>query len=111
MVLVSPLISVDDLAARPDDPSIRIVDCRWYLGRPGDGRTGFDLDHQVIYELHVRGFSMTNPAVNVTHNSVHVQGFTDWMQSTYYSNTFNFANYLPSLRLQWRNLRLRTVAE
>ncbi|HYC07514.1 MAG TPA: sulfurtransferase [Candidatus Binatia bacterium] len=40
------LIAARDLAARlarPDD--IRVVDVRWYLGRPGDGRRAFDEGH------------------------------------------------------------------
>jgi thiosulfate/3-mercaptopyruvate sulfurtransferase len=45
MVLVDPLISVDALAIRLDDPTIRIVDCRWYLGRPGDGRRAYEMGH------------------------------------------------------------------
>src|SRR6476659_7501408 len=45
MVLASPLIDVDALQSRLDDPSIRIVDCRWYLGRPGDGRRAYEAGH------------------------------------------------------------------
>lgn len=41
----SPLISVDTLAARLDDPRVLIVDTRWYLGQPGDGRTAYDAGH------------------------------------------------------------------
>ena len=40
-----PLISVDDLAARLEDPGVRVVDCRWYLGRPGEGRLAYDSGH------------------------------------------------------------------
>jgi thiosulfate/3-mercaptopyruvate sulfurtransferase len=40
-----PLVSVDDLVARLGDPSLRVVDCRWYLGRPGDGRAAYDAGH------------------------------------------------------------------
>lgn len=40
-----PLISVADLARRLDEPAIRIVDCRWYLGRPGAGRAAYDASH------------------------------------------------------------------
>ena len=36
--LDGPLVSVDAVAAALDDPALRLVDCRWYLGRPGDGR-------------------------------------------------------------------------
>jgi thiosulfate/3-mercaptopyruvate sulfurtransferase len=39
------LISVEQLAQRIDDPAIRIVDIRWYLGRPGDGRAAYDAGH------------------------------------------------------------------
>ncbi len=28
-----------------DDPGLRIVDCRWYLGQPGAGRTAYDAGH------------------------------------------------------------------
>jgi thiosulfate/3-mercaptopyruvate sulfurtransferase len=47
MVLASPLISVDALAGLIDagDRRLRIVDCRWYLGRPGDGRLAYDAGH------------------------------------------------------------------
>ena len=41
----NPLISAVDLVARLDDPTVRIVDCRWYLGRPGDGRQAYDAGH------------------------------------------------------------------
>jgi thiosulfate/3-mercaptopyruvate sulfurtransferase len=44
-VAIHPLICVDDLAARLGDPMIRIVDCRWYLGRPGDGRVAYETGH------------------------------------------------------------------
>ena len=36
----SPLISVEALAAAIDDPALRVVDVRWYLGKPGAGREG-----------------------------------------------------------------------
>jgi thiosulfate/3-mercaptopyruvate sulfurtransferase len=39
------LTSVRDLAARLDDPALRIVDARWYLGRPGEGRVAYDAGH------------------------------------------------------------------
>jgi thiosulfate/3-mercaptopyruvate sulfurtransferase len=39
------LISAAVLAARIDDPTIRIVDARWYLGRPGDGRDAYEAGH------------------------------------------------------------------
>ena len=41
----SPLITVAALAELVDDPPTRIVDCRWYLGRPGEGRTAYDQGH------------------------------------------------------------------
>ncbi len=41
----SPLISAADLAARSGDPHLRIVDVRWYLGRPGDGRRAYEAGH------------------------------------------------------------------
>jgi thiosulfate/3-mercaptopyruvate sulfurtransferase len=40
-----PLVSVDWLAARAADPWLRIVDCRWYLGRPGAGRAAYEAGH------------------------------------------------------------------
>ena len=43
--LVGPLVSVAALAAALEDPGLRVVDCRWYLGRPGDGRLAYDAGH------------------------------------------------------------------
>lgn len=40
-----PLISVHDLARRLGDGSLRIVDCRWYLGRPGAGLAAYGEGH------------------------------------------------------------------
>ena len=48
-----------------------------------------------VTDSHING-SMTNPVVNLISGGYHVQGFTDWMQSTYYSNSLNFARFLPS---------------
>jgi len=39
------LITADQLAARVQDLAVRIVDVRWYLGRPGEGRTAYDAGH------------------------------------------------------------------
>jgi thiosulfate/3-mercaptopyruvate sulfurtransferase len=39
------LISPEDLATRIDDPDLRIVDVRWYLGQPGQGRLAYDHGH------------------------------------------------------------------
>lgn len=39
------LISADQLAARAGDPGLRVVDVRWYLGRPGEGRVAYDAGH------------------------------------------------------------------
>ena len=39
------LISVDDLAARMSAPDLRVVDVRWYLKRPGDGRRAYREGH------------------------------------------------------------------
>jgi thiosulfate/3-mercaptopyruvate sulfurtransferase len=39
------LISVDELAARLDDPNVRVADVRWYLNRPGAGRERYDAGH------------------------------------------------------------------
>ena len=48
-VTTSPLISVDELAARllgvDRDPILRVCDVRWYLGRPGDGRAAYAAGH------------------------------------------------------------------
>ena len=64
MPLPDPLISVADLAARLDDPRLRIVDCRWYLGRPGDGRLAYEAGHipGAIY-LDVDGDLAASPEV------------------------------------------------
>lgn len=40
-----PLIAPEALRARLDDPDLRIVDVRWYLGRPGEGRAAYDRGH------------------------------------------------------------------
>lgn len=39
------IVSVDQLAARLDDPNTRIVDVRWYLNRPTAGREAYDAGH------------------------------------------------------------------
>ena len=44
-MVAGPLVSVAALAAALDDPALRIVDCRWYLGRPGDGLRAYDAGH------------------------------------------------------------------
>ena len=41
----SPLISVEALAPRIGDPDLVLVDVRWYLGRPGDGRAAYEAGH------------------------------------------------------------------
>lgn len=41
----SPLVSVEALAARLDDPGLRVVDVRWVLGEPGKGRQAYDAGH------------------------------------------------------------------
>jgi thiosulfate/3-mercaptopyruvate sulfurtransferase len=41
----SPLISLEALATRLGDPNLRIVDSRWYLGRPGDGLRAYEAGH------------------------------------------------------------------
>ncbi|HMD12625.1 MAG TPA: sulfurtransferase [Marmoricola sp.] len=43
--LPGPLVSVAWLADAIADPSLRVVDCRWYLGRPGEGRAAYDAGH------------------------------------------------------------------
>ena len=39
------LIAVDALRDRIADPGLRLVDVRWYLGRPGDGRRAYEAGH------------------------------------------------------------------
>ena len=39
------LISPEELAARIDEPDLRIVDVRLYLGKPGAGRAAYDAGH------------------------------------------------------------------
>jgi thiosulfate/3-mercaptopyruvate sulfurtransferase len=39
------LISPEELASRIDEPDLRIVDLRWYLGKPGAGRAAYDAGH------------------------------------------------------------------
>jgi len=39
--LTSPLISTAELAERLEDADLRIVDARWYLGKPGAGRAAY----------------------------------------------------------------------
>ena len=41
----SGLISAKELHGLLDDPLLRIADVRWYLGRPGAGRTAYDEGH------------------------------------------------------------------
>ena len=38
-------MSAQDLAARLDEPNLRVVDMRWYLLRPGDGRAAYEAGH------------------------------------------------------------------
>ena len=45
MSTVHPLISARDLASRLGDPGLRLVDCRWFLDRPGAGREAYDAGH------------------------------------------------------------------
>jgi thiosulfate/3-mercaptopyruvate sulfurtransferase len=40
-----PLISVEELAAIVDDPSTRIIDCRWYLEEPDKGLAEYRRGH------------------------------------------------------------------
>ena len=39
------MISVAELAARLQDPALRIADVRWYLNRPGEGRQAYEAGH------------------------------------------------------------------
>ena len=41
----SPLITVETLAGSVDDPALRVVDVRWYLGKPGAGREAYEAGH------------------------------------------------------------------
>ncbi|HLX36028.1 MAG TPA: sulfurtransferase [Candidatus Limnocylindrales bacterium] len=41
----SPLISVDELAARLGLTDLVVVDARWVLGKPGEGRADYDAGH------------------------------------------------------------------
>ena len=43
--IAGPLVSVTWLADALDDPRLRVVDCRWYLGRPGAGREAYEAGH------------------------------------------------------------------
>jgi thiosulfate/3-mercaptopyruvate sulfurtransferase len=39
------LMSPEELSSRSADPDLRIVDVRWVLGQPGEGRVRFDAGH------------------------------------------------------------------
>jgi len=43
--LSGPLVDASTLAAAIDDPLLRVVDCRWYLGKPGEGRLAYEASH------------------------------------------------------------------
>src|SRR4030095_12406503 len=43
--MVSDLITTDWLNAHLADPKIRVVDCRWVLGKPGEGRRQYEAGH------------------------------------------------------------------
>jgi thiosulfate/3-mercaptopyruvate sulfurtransferase len=43
--LSGALVAVDDVVHALGDRALRLVDCRWYLGRPGDGRAAYDAGH------------------------------------------------------------------
>ena len=45
LTLSGPLVSVAAVAGALDDPALRLVDCRWYLGRPGEGRAAYEAGH------------------------------------------------------------------
>lgn len=42
---VHPILTVDELRERIEDDDVRVVDCRWYLGKPGAGRAAYDEGH------------------------------------------------------------------
>jgi thiosulfate/3-mercaptopyruvate sulfurtransferase len=41
----SPVVSPEELVARLGEPALRIADVRWYLGKPGRGRTVYEEGH------------------------------------------------------------------
>jgi len=41
----SPLVSVGEVAARGEDPTLRLADVRWYVGEPGRNRAEYDAGH------------------------------------------------------------------
>src|SRR5437868_11458035 len=43
--LTRDLVSVEGAAAHLTDPRLRIVDVRWYLNKPGEGRRAYDAGH------------------------------------------------------------------
>jgi thiosulfate/3-mercaptopyruvate sulfurtransferase len=43
--MASPLITVDELSSIISDPTVRIVDCRWYLGEPDRGISAYRHGH------------------------------------------------------------------
>jgi thiosulfate/3-mercaptopyruvate sulfurtransferase len=45
MTTPDPLISVEALADRLDDPRLRLADVRWYLNEPDRGREEFEVGH------------------------------------------------------------------
>jgi thiosulfate/3-mercaptopyruvate sulfurtransferase len=60
----SPLITVAALTERLDDPAVRIVDCRWYLGRPGEGRLAYEVGHiRNALHLDIDGVLAADPEV------------------------------------------------
>ena len=42
---VGPLVSADWLMAHLGEPQLAVVDCRWRLGQPGDGRRAYEAGH------------------------------------------------------------------
>jgi thiosulfate/3-mercaptopyruvate sulfurtransferase len=43
--MTNPLASIEQLAVALRRPDLRVVDCRWYLGRPGAGREAWLAGH------------------------------------------------------------------
>jgi thiosulfate/3-mercaptopyruvate sulfurtransferase len=43
--LTRDLVSADALAAHLREPRLRLVDVRWYLGKPGEGRRAYEAGH------------------------------------------------------------------
>ncbi len=45
MQLSAPIVHARDLLEHLDDPSLRLADVRWYLGKPDEGRRAYEAGH------------------------------------------------------------------